>query len=137
MAKKEERGIAGAVAGKLVTLVCTALVILAVAGMCCYGLWRIAFKVEHGALAAWALLATVAIPVVGYITYRIGQVENRGVLAGLGLGTGAVISAADKVATVKREVRVKVVEPAQVELPSLPPVNYIGADMSEGEIIDV
>jgi len=57
----------------------------------------------HGetVLAAWALVATVAVPVAVWAGVRIGNVENRGMLAGLTQGADAVVNTANKVADVK------------------------------------
>jgi hypothetical protein len=124
---------------RLVMLICTAVVGLGASGALAWGLWGLVCMVDHGTLAAWALVATGAVPVGMYVGYRLGGIENRGVLAGLGLGVDAVTDTANKVADVKVATvhRMRNPEPPEVvQLPPLPPVQYITSE-SEGEIIDV
>ena len=69
---------------------------------------------------AWALGATVTVPLAAWAGWRLGHMEARGVLAGIGLGTGPVVQTAEKIATVKASAaRQMKQEPLIVELPRM------------------
>lgn len=127
------------IANRLVAVACVAAVAAALVGGGCYGAWRLAMRVSHGALAAWALVATVGIPVALFAGYRLGGVESRGVLAGLGLGVGQAVETAARVADVKvgtaRAMRQTVTE--VVDMPSLPPVHHYSSLADDGEVIEI
>jgi len=102
-------------------MACVIVVVLAVGAGVCYGAWLLVAKVEHGVLAAWALGVTAAVPLAAWSGWRLGHMESRGVLAGIGLGTGPVVQTAEKIATVKAGAAraMKAPEPWVVELPRM------------------
>lgn len=107
---------------RLGAMVCVIIILLAMAGMLAYGLYRLALaNTSHGVAVAWALLATIAVPLAGIAGYKLGGTEARGVLAGIGLGTGPVVQTAEKIATVKASAAraMKTPEPWVVELPRM------------------
>lgn len=66
-----------------------------------YGLWRVFLEIPHGALAAVALIAVALLPMALVSGWKLGHLEARGVLTGLGLGINEVSQTAVKVADVK------------------------------------
>ena len=106
---------------RLGTLACGIGVVLAIAAGVCYGLYRLTLaNVGHGMAVAWALGATVTVPLAAWAGWRLGHMEARGVLAGIGLGTGPVVQTAEKIATVKASAaRQMKQEPLIVELPRM------------------
>lgn len=107
-------------AQRALMLTCTALVILAILAGAAWGLWRLVASVEHGILAAWALLATAMIPACGYACYRLGQTESRGVVNGIAAGVGAVSRTANDIAQVKIHTAHAIRSPGQLYPAALP-----------------
>ena len=128
---------------RLGTLACVAIVLLAMLAGLCYGFWYLAVQVEHGILAAWALAMTVAVPLAGLAGYKLGGTEARGVLAGIGLGTGPVVDTAQKVADVRVSTarRLRQPEPVQTVEVQLPIVDVtprrLPSGSGNGNVIDL
>jgi len=103
---------------RLAMLACTVIVILAILAGLSYGLWRLVVKIAPGILAAWALLATAALPLGFWAGMRWGDKGARGTLDGLTLGIGTAVETAQKVADVKvqtaRAIRAPMPEPRAV-----------------------
>ena len=107
---------------RLGAMACVIIVVLATATGVCYGLYRLTLaNVTHGMAVAWALGATALIPLAAWAGWRLGHMEARGVLAGIGLGTGPVVQTAAKIATVKASAAhaMKTPDPWVVELPHM------------------
>jgi len=99
MTKQETKGtMLGQRVGLLVGLAVVGLALLAGVS---YGLWCAFLEIPHGALAAVALGAVVLLPVALAVGWKLGHLEARGVLAGLGLGVNSVLGAASSVADVR------------------------------------
>ena len=88
-------------AKKLIAATCVVIVALAMIAGVGYGIWRLMLLVPPNAARAWALAATVLLPVVAWGGHRLGNLEARGKIQGLDLGIKAVVGAANKVADVK------------------------------------
>ena len=97
----DRRGNKGGMGQHILALACIVIVGLVVLTGICYGLWRALSAVSHGALAALALGAILVVPVAGLTGWRLGHLEARGVLSGLGLGVNSVLGAAADVADVR------------------------------------
>ena len=102
-------------------MACVIVVVLAAVAGAFYGLWCLVVKIEHDLLAALALAAALSVPLAGIAGYKLGGTEARGVLAGIGLGTGPVVQTAEKIANVKAGAAraMKAPEPWIVELPRM------------------
>jgi len=99
MTKQETKGTTlGQRLGLLVGLGVVGLAMLAGIG---YGLWRAFLEIPHGALAVVALVALALLPLALAGGWKLGHLEARGVLAGLGLGVNSVLGAAADVADVR------------------------------------
>jgi hypothetical protein len=99
---------------------CVVIVLLAIAAALFYGLWLLVAQVEHGVLAAWALVSFPSILLAGLGGYKLGTLEAKGVLRGIGLGTGPVVQTAAEIATVKAAAaQMKTPEPWAVNLPHM------------------
>jgi len=98
MTKQETKSTLGQRVGLLAGLGIVGLALLA--GIV-YGLWRAFLEIPPGALAAVALGAVVLLPVALAVGWKLGHLEARGVLAGLGLGVNSVVGAAADVADVR------------------------------------
>lgn len=126
---------------RLAMFLCTGLVALLIAAGLSYGLWRLVAQIEHGALAAVALVAFVAVPGAFYIGCRWGDRGAAGMVHGLEKGIDTAVDAANKVADVKistaRAMRQPVIEAEVTELPPLPAVQRITAWSGNGDVIDV
>lgn len=116
---------------------CVVVVLLAMAGGVCYGAWRLVAQVEPGILAAWALAMTAAVPLAAIAGYKLGGTEARGVLAGIGLGTGPVVQTAEKIATVKASAAhaMKPQEPWAVDLPHMIDVTPKRLPSSDDQVV--
>lgn len=112
----------------IITLGIAALVVVVLAGGVvygiCYGLWYAMGYVPGNTARLWALLATVALPVVAVITWRLALRYERGLVKGLDLGVGQVAKAGKDAATLRVGVHNAVKKPPQpqpsqwqVELP--------------------
>lgn len=65
--------------GAMVGVVLVGLALLAGIG---YGLWRAMLLLHPGIVAAWALLATISLPIAMWGAWYFGHTEVRGWLAG-------------------------------------------------------
>lgn len=105
------------------------VIVLAIIG----GVVYLAYKVEVGTLRAWAIGATLALPLALLVAFYLGRLEARGHIAGLSQGIEAVtgatartVDAAGRVADVRvataQRMRNRQATPAvqQVFLPGLP-----------------
>ena len=72
-------------------------------------LWLAVVELEPALLAAWAILATLALPVVSIAAFWLGKAEARALAEGIRHGIGHVTDAADKMVgtrtTAAREMR--------------------------------
>jgi len=126
-------------------VLCTLLVLLAMAAGVFWGLYRALIKVPVKVLAA-ALLVTVALlPVLAALAYKGGHMHSQGVLSGLVLGLGTATRSATEVLRVGAQASdVKVattqalraaVAPAPVAPVALPEVVLIGEGTDGGEAV--
>jgi hypothetical protein len=113
---------------------CVVIVLSAIAAGLFYGLWLLVAQVEHGVLAAWTLASFVLILLAGLGGYKLGTLEARGVLRGIGLGTGPVVQTADKIATVKAGAvqKMKEPDPVIVELPRMRMIDVTPRQLPSG-----
>lgn len=139
MSEQRKRRTLGVVGQRIIALACVAIVGLAILTGIGYGLWRAFLAIEHGALAALALGAALLIPVAGLAGWKLGHLEARGVLAGLGLGVDSVLGAASGVADVRvntirtvREIQTPVTSQAVLPMIDVTPRHL--ADGERGEI---
>ncbi len=58
------------------------------------GLWLLTGELEPDILRAWAIVATLLLPLVGWACYKWGHTEARGRLKGMDDGVGKVVQAA-------------------------------------------
>ncbi len=73
--------------------------IIVIIGFSIYIAWRLwltIVELEPAALAAWAVLVTLALPAVGGAAFWLGRIEARATLSGLAAGVEKVMDAADK-----------------------------------------
>ncbi len=59
-------------------------------------LWLIVVELDPAVLAAWAVLGTLALPIVGVAAFWLGKAEARALAEGIKHGIGHVTDAADK-----------------------------------------
>ena len=88
-------------AQRLGMLACTVVVILAILAGLSYALWCLVVQVEHGILAAWALVMTALLPLVFWAGASWGTRAARGMVEGLHTGVDTVMSAANRTADLK------------------------------------
>lgn len=69
---------------KAIAIVVLVALGMAISGAALYGLWRLTGLAAESiaGLRAWAMIATLAVPMAGWITYRLGRVESRGFISG-------------------------------------------------------
>lgn len=75
---------------------------------------------SHAGAVAWALGVTGLLPVTGYICYRLGKTESRGVMDGIAAGVGAVAKTANDIAGIKVTATRNLRAPAPVYPAALP-----------------
>ena len=72
--------------------------------------WLVVVELDPAVLAAWAVLATLAIPTAGLISFWLGRAEARALAEGMRNGVQHVTDAADKMlgqrTTAVREMKV-------------------------------
>jgi hypothetical protein len=114
------------------------LFLLILAGLCWLA-WRLTASLEPVVLRAWALLATIAIPLALWLGYRLGHTEARGRLQGIDDGLGRVTAAAATVIDLRGQASQRLREPTQppvdVELPKLP--QFTVRALNAGEIVEL
>ena len=117
------------------TWACVVVVLSAMAAGICYGLWWAVVQVEHGILAACTLVLMLAVPLAALTGYKLGGTEARGVLQGIGLGTGPVVQTAEKIATVKAGAvqKMKEPDPVIVELPRMRMIDVTPRQLPSGD----
>lgn len=107
---------------RVITFLCVVSVVLAIFAGATYGVWRLmVIHVSADVARAWALIATALLPLTGWAAYRLGQVEARGMLGGLGLGITSALGAANKVADVKIKTARAMRQPDPAQMVVLPP----------------
>lgn len=113
---------------------CVAVVLLVIGGAVFYGAWWAVAQVPHAILAACTLVLMVAVPLAGLTGYKLGGTEARGVVRGIGLGTGPVVQTADKIATVKAGAAraMKEPDPMVVDLPRMRVVDVTPKQLPSG-----
>lgn len=119
--KREHLILAGAVVG------------LVIVGFVLWWLWLFIEGLGVGALRAWAILATLALPVVGFAGWTLGRYEATALLKGVDKGV-------DKVAVAATKLRTKEVKQSPVNvavLPPLPPVQHRQLTGGESEVVDL
>lgn len=127
---------------RALTVVIATVVALVLATAIVYGLYRLALTASHETLAILVVALGLLLGPACWACYWLGGVENRGVLAGLGLGVNAVVGAANKTAEVKvataRRMRRDHDAPAP-SLPALPRPQVISGntDVIDAEIVSV
>jgi len=116
------------------TLACVVVVLLAIGAGVFYGAWRAVCQVPHGILAACTLALMVAVLLAGLGGYKLGGTEARGVLAGIGLGTGPVVQTAAEIATVKAAAAraMREPDPVIVDLPRMRMIDVTPRQLSSG-----
>lgn len=120
---------------RLGAMACVIIVVLVVVTVGFYGLWCMVVKIEHGLLAALALAAALSAPLAALAGYKLGGTEARGVLAGIGLGTGPVVQTAEKIATVKAGAAraLREPDPVIVELPRMRMIDVTPKQLPSGD----
>ena len=81
---------------KKTILVISIIVIIGFLIYVAWRLWLAIVELEPAALAAWAVLATLALPVTAGVAFWLGRIEARATLSGLAAGVEKVMDAADK-----------------------------------------
>ena len=81
----------------------TSIIIVTIAAGVCYLIWQAMLQVPANAARAWALLATVALPVATWAGWFFGHVEARGRLAGIDQAVDKVMGAATRAAGLRVE----------------------------------
>ena len=113
---------------------------LVLAGLALSGVWRLMQGVSPEAARLWALVATLALPAVGWACYRLGRTEARGAIAGLKMGVSEVHSAAARAIDLRvqniTKSREAVNPPAVVVLPD-PGAGFQMRQLSDGERVDL
>jgi hypothetical protein len=133
----KRRGLSSKIGSCLLLL----LVALALMAGAVWGIWElVSTYVPPGWTRAWALIATVLLPMAFGIGYNLGLTESRGKLRGIDAGiervTRAAAAAIDLRATSARKMRQAQREPPVV-LPPLPGPTIIERPQIEsGEIVE-
>jgi hypothetical protein len=110
--------------------------------------WSAMRRVPADTARAWALIATVLVPVVGYVSWRLGQTEARSRLAGIDQAVNKVMDVARRTADVRvrtvsqmRQATTKAAPPPvpEPQLPALPQPTVIhrGPDQGVHRVIDL
>jgi hypothetical protein len=110
--------------------------------------WSAMRQVSADTARAWALIATVLVPVVGYVAWRLGQTEARSRLAGIDQAVNKVMDVARRTADVRvrtvSQMRQAATKPApppvpEPQLPALPQPTVIhrGPDQGDRRVIDL
>lgn len=98
-------------------------------GVVSYGLWYLMKPLSLNAVRAWAILATLALPVAAIAGFLFGRREARVLTDGLAMGVNEVTRVADEVTTLKGKLADRIRQPpvtVQVAAGSLPnpPVHH-------------
>lgn len=109
-----------------------------------WGTWQLVSTYISPDLArAWALVATVMLPVVAIASYRLGHIESRGVLTGIDTGvnrvTRAAAAAIDLRSATVSAIKRSSSEPSPayaVELPQIQPAITL-RQLPPGDIVDL
>jgi hypothetical protein len=72
-----------------------------VCGGAFYGLWRLTKLLSLGEMQAWAIVATLALPVVAFIAFLFGRREASVMADGMRAGVNEVTRTADEITTFK------------------------------------
>ena len=121
---------------RLGAMACVIIVVLSIVAGVCYGAYRLALvNVGHKLAVAWAMVATAMVPLAALAGYKLGGTEARGVLAGIGLGTGPVVQTAEKIATVKAGAAraLREPDPVIVELPRMRMIDVTPKQLPSGD----
>ena len=107
-----------------------------------WGVWELMRAFISPTMArAWALMATVLLPLVGWGCYQIGLTESRGKLRGIDAGIGRVTEAAaqaiDLRATMAWKVPASKQEAMTVPLPELDDIFMVRPQLKSGDVIDL
>jgi hypothetical protein len=117
-----------------VVIVLVALLLLAAAG---WAAWSLMAGVPPDWARAWALLATVTAPVAGWAGYRLGLVEARGRMRGIGEGLNQTVKAATAAIDLRQQAAQamqRAGKPERVEV-DLPPVEFVERrQLGSGEV---
>jgi hypothetical protein len=120
--------------------------ILALIGWLC---WRAMLEVPADTARVWAIVATLLVPVVAYVAWRLGLIEARSRLDGIDQAVNKVMDVARRTADVRvgtarrmREAtsaRSQQSAPPAPELPALPQptVTHRGPDQGDRRVIDL
>jgi len=125
-----------------------AIVIVALLTLIIWLCWRAMLQVPADTARAWALVATLLIPIVAYTAWRLGLVEARSRLAGIDQAVNKVMDVARRTADVRvgtvRSMREATSRPQQPvppapELPALPQptVTHRGPGQGDRKVIDL
>lgn len=116
------------------------LLLLAAAG---WAAWSLMADVPPDWARAWALLATVAAPVAGWVGYRLGLVEARGRMTGIGEGLSAVVGAAVQAVDLRGQAarslgsKAADIKPSGIELPQVEFVERSQPQLGAGGVVEV
>lgn len=94
-----------------------AFAVVVILGVVALALWILTGGLEFGALRAWAVAATMLLPIVGGACFRWGLVESRGRMKGIDDGVGRVLQAADKAIDLRAKHAVTIKQAVQEPAP--------------------
>jgi hypothetical protein len=117
-----------------VVMVVFVLFLLAAAG---WAAWSLMAGVPPDWARAWALLATVLLPAAGWAGYRLGLVEARGRMRGIGEGLNQTVKAATAAIDLRRQAAQAMQGAGKPEPPAvdLPPVEFVERrQLDSGEV---
>ena len=99
------------------------------------GLWWLTAIVSPGWLRTWAMLATLALPIIAWASWRIGHVRSAALIKGIDTGIDKVSSAAQRMHRPTPRVQVANVLPSSQA--QLPQITYRQLTDGEEEIVEL
>jgi hypothetical protein len=85
----------------LIGWACVGIVALSILAGLVYAAWRGMLLVPANTARAWAMLATAALPAVGWGAWRLGHLYGRGVVTGIDWGISKVAQAGSNAADLR------------------------------------
>ena len=107
---------------------------LSLCGLSAFGLWYLIRPLPLGAVRVWAILATLALPVVAFGSWVFGRREANVKMDGLTTGVNEVMAAAERTASIKDRSAKKARQDVKIAvLPQLQGPGVVHRELTDGE----
>jgi len=125
-------------AKRLVAATCVVIVALAMIAGVGYGIWRLMLLVPPNAARAWALAATVLLPVSVFVTWRLALRYAAGLVHGIDTGISKVAKAGAEAANLRVHIHHALKQKPEPPTVVLPEVEIVPRrKLPDGNIIEL